>query len=65
MSLTSLSLWAFVGIGPTELVVVGIVLLLLFGNRVPEMMRGMGRGIKEFKDGVQGIESDLDTKEVV
>ena len=65
MNLTSVSLLGFMGIGPTELVVVGIVLLLLFGNRVPEMMRGMGRGIKEFKNGVQGIESDLDTKEVV
>lgn len=69
MSLTSFlsgsSLWAFIGIGPTELVVVGIVMLLLFGNRVPEMMRGMGRGIKEFKDGVQGIENDLEQKEIV
>jgi sec-independent protein translocase protein TatA len=56
----SMTLLAFMGIGPTELVVVGVVMLLLFGNRVPEMMRGMGRGIREFKAGVQGIESDLE-----
>jgi len=52
------------GVGPTELIVVGVVMLLLFGNRVPEMMRGMGRGIKEFKEGVQGIESDLDRNDL-
>ena len=57
------TLLAFFGIGPTELVVVAVVVLLLFGNRVPETMRSIGRGMKEFKDGVQGIETDLD-KEV-
>ena len=58
-----ITLLAFFGIGPTELVVVSVVVLLLFGNRVPETMRSIGRGMKEFKDGVQGVETDLD-KEV-
>ena len=60
----SMSLVAMLGIGPPEMLVVCIVGLLLFGNRVPEAMRGIGRGLKEFKDGVRGIETDLEKKEV-
>ena len=55
------SMFAFFGgIGPTELIVVCVVALLLFGNRVPQTMRSIGLGLKEFKDGVQGIEKDAD-----
>jgi sec-independent protein translocase protein TatA len=39
------------GIGPTELVVIGLVSLLLFGNRLPSMMKSLGTGLKEFKKG--------------
>lgn len=57
----TLSLFGFFGgIGPMELVVVSVVALLLFGNRVPQTMRSIGLGLKEFKDGVQGIEKDMD-----
>lgn len=39
------------GIGATEMVLIVVVLLLLFGGKkLPELMRGAGRGIKEFKD---------------
>jgi sec-independent protein translocase protein TatA len=41
-----------------ELVIVGVILLLLFGNRLPSVMRSLGRGVVEFKKGVQGIEDD-------
>lgn len=47
---------AIFGIGPTEMLVVGAIALLLFGNRLPEAMRGIGRGLKEFRDGASGIE---------
>ncbi len=47
------------GVGPTELIVVSVVVLLLFGNRLPSVMRSLGRGVVEFKKGVQGIEDDL------
>ena len=50
-------LFAF-GIGPTEALIVGAVILLLFGNRLPSLMRSMGRSVVEFKKGVQGIEDD-------
>lgn len=51
-------LLGFFGVGPTELIVVSLVILLLFGNRLPSVMRSLGRGVIEFKRGVQGIEDD-------
>jgi sec-independent protein translocase protein TatA len=47
------------GIGPTELIVVGFIALLLFGNRLPEAMRSVGRGVSEFKKGLSGIEEEV------
>jgi sec-independent protein translocase protein TatA len=47
------------GIGMQELIIVAFVALLLFGNRLPQMMRGMGQGIREFKEGMKEIESDV------
>ena len=47
------------GIGSYELLVFAVIALLLFGNRLPSVMRSMGRGIVEFKKGVQGIEDDV------
>ncbi|MBN2216483.1 MAG: twin-arginine translocase TatA/TatE family subunit [Pirellulales bacterium] len=46
--------------GHIELLIVLVVALLLFGNRLPSVMRSLGRGIVEFKKGVQGIEEDID-----
>ncbi len=40
------------GLGPTEAVVVGLVALLLFGHRVPSMMRSLGLGLNEFRRGL-------------
>lgn len=40
-------------IGATELIVIAVIVLLLFGGKkIPEFMRGLGRGVKEFKDGM-------------
>jgi len=47
------------GLGPTEWIVIAIIVLLLFGNRLPSVMRSLGRGIVEFKKGVQGIDEEL------
>lgn len=46
------SLLAVFGIGTTEMIVVMVVILVLFGHRLPSVMRSMGRGIKEFKEGI-------------
>ena len=48
------------GIGLPELLIIGIIALLLFGKRLPEVARSLGKGIVEFKKGVQGIEDDVD-----
>lgn len=53
-------LYAFMGIGPMELLIVAGICLLLFGNRLPSVMRSLGRGVVEFKQGLQGIEDDKD-----
>ena len=46
-------------IGGQEIVIILIIVLLLFGGRkIPELMRGLGRGVKEFKDGVSGAGED-------
>lgn len=47
---------AFMGLGTVELMIVAGVILLLFGSRLPKVMRSLGEGIVEFKRGVQGIE---------
>lgn len=49
------------GIGHTELLVIGVIVLLLFGNRLPSVMRSLGRSVVEFKKGVSDIEEDIDS----
>jgi sec-independent protein translocase protein TatA len=44
---------------PIHLLVIGVVVLLLFGNRLPSVMRSLGQGIVEFKKGLQGIEDEV------
>jgi len=48
-------------IGTTEIILIILLVLLLFGGRkIPELMRGLGKGVKSFKDGVNGIEDPND-----
>ncbi len=49
---------AMFGLGPMELLIVAGIVLLLFGTRLPKVMRSLGEGIVEFKRGVQGVEDD-------
>ena len=55
--LHTLAFWAPNGF---ELIVVLVVALLLFGKRLPDVARSLGKGIVEFKKGVKGIEDDVD-----
>ena len=51
MTSASLSLLAFMGLGPTELIVILVILLLLFGgSKLPSLAKGLGQSIKEFKN---------------
>jgi sec-independent protein translocase protein TatA len=47
--------------GMQELMIIGFIALLIFGNRLPSVMRSLGKSVTEFKKGVAGIEDDLDT----
>jgi len=47
-------------IGTQEIIVIALVVLLLFGGKkIPELMRGLGKGVKSFKDGVGGIDEEI------
>ncbi len=47
-------------IGTQEIIILALVILLLFGGKkIPELMKGLGKGVKSFKEGVNGIEDSL------
>jgi len=58
--MTSIPPVAFLGnIGPLELVVIGVIALLIFGPRLPSVMRSLGKGIVEFKKGLRDTGEEL------
>ena len=47
-------------LGTGEILIIAIIVLLLFGGKkIPELMKGIGKGVKNFKDGVKGLEDDI------
>lgn len=49
-------------IGAGEIILVAFMVLLLFGGKkIPELMKGLGKGVKSFKDGVKGIEDEMNS----
>jgi sec-independent protein translocase protein TatA len=51
------------GLGMQEVLIVALIVLLLFGGKkIPELMKGLGKGVKSFKDGMKDV--DTDDKEV-
>ena len=53
-------------IGTTELLLIGGMALLLFGGKkLPEMMRGLGQGVREFKKGVNEVKEDVKDEDSV
>ena len=47
-------------IGPTEIILILAIVLLLFGGKkIPELMKGMGKGVKSFKDGMKDDDEDV------
>tara|TARA_B100001758_G_scaffold209705_1_gene192030 strand:+ start:787 stop:975 length:189 start_codon:yes stop_codon:yes gene_type:complete len=61
----NLSLLFLQKMGPWGIVLIVLVVLLLFGGKkIPELMKGIGKGVKEFKDGVKSDpDTDSDTKD--
>ncbi len=50
-------------LGPTEIIVILVIVILLFGGKkIPELMKGIGKGINEFKKGTKEVE-DKEKKE--
>lgn len=48
-------------IGWAEVLLIALIVLLLFGaKKIPELMKGLGKGVKSFKDGMSGKDDDLD-----
>jgi sec-independent protein translocase protein TatA len=46
-------------LSPLHLLIIGAIVLLIFGNRLPSVMRSLGQGVVEFKKGMQGIEDEM------
>lgn len=48
------------GLGTSEFVVIALIVLLLFGGKkIPELMKGLGKGVKSFKDGMNEAETEI------
>jgi sec-independent protein translocase protein TatA len=54
-----LSLGFIQNLGWMEMVIIGVVLLVLFGRRLPEVGRSLGQGIVEFKKGLKGVQDEV------
>lgn len=50
----------FGNLGVGEIVIIALIVLLFFGGKkIPELMKGLGKGVKSFKEGVNGIENEI------
>ena len=55
-----MSLFAIFGLGVTEMAVLGVIGVLLFGKRLPEVGKYLGQSIVQFKKGMKGLEDEID-----
>ena len=54
-NMTPTFILAILGAGPSEIIIILVIVLLMFGGKkIPELMKGLGRGIKDFKDASKG-----------
>ncbi len=50
----------FLGLGGQEILLIALVVLLLFGGaKIPELMRGLGKGVKSFKEGMKEVDEEV------
>lgn len=51
-------------VGPMEIVLIALVILLIFGGKkIPELMNGLGKGVKSFKDGLKEVDDELNDRQ--
>ena len=51
----------FGNLGTTELIIIVVIILLLFGGRkIPELMKGIGKGIRSYKEGLEDVKSEIE-----
>ncbi len=60
MNMNILAIWTP---GPMEMIVIAAVGLIIFGNRLPEVGRSLGKSIIEFKKGIKGVKDEMDKAE--
>jgi len=49
-------------VGPWQIVIIALVILLLFGGKkIPELMKGLGKGVKSFKEGINEVEEQINS----
>ena len=55
----------FIGnLGAGEIIVIALIVLLLFGGKkIPELMKGLGKGVRSFKEGMNNIENDIENSD--
>lgn len=54
----------FLNLGTGEIILIAVVILLLFGGRkIPELMRGLGKGIRSFKDGLNEVTDEVNRQD--
>lgn len=53
------------GLGMSEVLVIALVVLLFFGGKkIPELMRGLGKGVRSFKEGMNNMEKEIEEETV-
>lgn len=54
------SLFLFLNLGAPEIIIIALVILLIFGGKkIPELMKGLGKGVRSFKDGMKDIDDEI------
>jgi sec-independent protein translocase protein TatA len=54
----------FLNFGAPEVIIIGLIVVLLFGGKkIPELMKGLGKGVKSFKDGMKDVEDTINKDE--
>ncbi|MFN8346516.1 MAG: twin-arginine translocase TatA/TatE family subunit [Spirosomataceae bacterium] len=56
-----LSIFLIMGLGGQEILLIGLIVLLLFGaKKIPELMKGLGKGIREFKEASKEVKENIE-----